>query len=773
MDANEPDHEGSELAQWKERNGLTNALHYLHGENSTKTFQRGRFAIDHCYVNDNCLPALQKAGHIPFNRYHISDHCAQFADFHKPTLFGKSASDPTDGTTKYPRPYHPTERDKYHKILSDYFSTHKIKEQLLKMVSVLEQYEPGKAPAEVLLKVNAIERKRTELMKSAAKQCHNVKKGGKYPYSPKLVEAAQPVLYWKERLSCHRNGIALPPEKDLFKLMYNITDNAGDHRLLIEQQLCMAFSNLRRVQGNSIQLRNEFLKLLAKDRATRLGTDSTVELENIKRSEESKRLALHHGNIMKADRQGALREVLVPIPSCTDDLEWATIRDENEMYGVLLRRNLNKLMASAKNPFAEGPLNDLIGHLGEKPAADALLDGTFLDKYRDQLGDILTPEFEEFLTCMKKHPNATTDIDPEITVEDYQSLFKKTKPTTSCGPSGLHMGHWVTAAFFDDLSEIHVLFINIASRFKIVYDRWAVTFHCMLQKEFRPYIHRLRIIQLFEADFNAVQKILLARRLMRHTEKKNMNSEQTFGSRPGRRAQDPIMINQFLCDYARLMKTPIVNMFNDADGCYDRIRHNIMAIALRKRGCDRNVIEMVMAVLLAMKHHVKCSVGVSEEFFAFTELLRIGGSGQGSGHGPIGWHVIVEILIEALTNLEGHGVDITSPSGIRLLLSILGFVDDNQLVSIFPPQTTPETIFGSITQRLATWHKLLVATGGDLALHKCNISVGYWTWLDGIATMKRIDQIPGEVKINPADSREPAQTIKRIEINEAERVLGI
>ena len=90
MDANEPDHEGSELAQWKERIGLTNILHHLHGENSTKTFQRGRFAIDHGYVNDNCLPALRKAGHIPFNRYHISDHCAQFADFHKPTLFGKS-----------------------------------------------------------------------------------------------------------------------------------------------------------------------------------------------------------------------------------------------------------------------------------------------------------------------------------------------------------------------------------------------------------------------------------------------------------------------------------------------------------------------------------------------------------------------------------------------------------------------------------------------------------------------------------------------------------
>ena len=39
--------------------------------------------------------------------------------------------------------------------------------------------------------------------------------------------------------------------------------------------------------------------------------------------------------------------------------------------------------------------------------------------------------------------------------------------------------------------------------------------------------------------------------------------------------------------------------------------------------------------------------------------------------------------------------------------------------------------------------------------------------------MKRIDQLQGDVHITPADSREPKQKIKRLEINEAERVLGI
>ena len=76
-------------------------------------------------------------------------------------------------------------------------------------------------------------------------------------------------------------------------------------------------------------------------------------------------------------------------------------------------------------------------------------------------------------------------------MEDFQAFFKKTKPTTVCGPSGLHMGHWVMAFVIDDLPEIHVMFMNIASRFEIVYGRWSVTFHCMLQKEATYYAHKL------------------------------------------------------------------------------------------------------------------------------------------------------------------------------------------------------------------------------------------------------------------------------------------
>ena len=52
--------------------------------------------------------------------------------------------------------------------------------------------------------------------------------------------------------------------------------------------------------------------------------------------------------------------------------------------------------------------------------------------------------------------------------------------------------------------------------------------HCMLMKEEIPYIHRLRIIQLYEGDLNGALKLLFGRQLMKYREDNNLNSEATY-----------------------------------------------------------------------------------------------------------------------------------------------------------------------------------------------------------------------------------------------------
>ena len=65
----------------------------------------------------------------------------------------------------------------------------------------------------------------------------------------------------------------------------------------------------------------------------------------------------------------------------------------------------------------------------------------------------------------------------------------------------------------------------------------------MLLKKDLPYIDKLRIIQLIEADFNAAMKILLRKRLMRHADNAGANSNQTHGGRQGRSIYDAMIIS--------------------------------------------------------------------------------------------------------------------------------------------------------------------------------------------------------------------------------------
>ena len=97
----------------------------------------------------------------------------------------------------------------------------------------------------------------------------------------------------------------------------------------------------------------------------------------------------------------------------------------------------------------------------------------------------------------------------------------------------------------------------------------------MLQKKHQPFCSKLRIIQLFEADLNAALKILLGRRLMHTSEKFEINTNETHGSLPGRTTHDALLTARLAADNARLLKHSMLTIFNDAAGCYDRIRPNL------------------------------------------------------------------------------------------------------------------------------------------------------------------------------------------------------
>ena len=108
----------------------------------------------------------------------------------------------------------------------------------------------------------------------------------------------------------------------------------------------------------------------------------------------------------------------------------------------------------------------------------------------------------------------------------------------------------------------------------------------MLKKKSQPWIDKLRIIELFEADYNVSIKISM-RRLLWHQVKHDITSEGTYGTIPGGSTHEAMFIRQFTFDLHRITKNPLTLMDNDAKSCYDRLLPHLTTKLLQVNGLPK------------------------------------------------------------------------------------------------------------------------------------------------------------------------------------------
>jgi hypothetical protein len=138
----------------------------------------------------------------------------------------------------------------------------------------------------------------------------------------------------------------------------------------------------------------------------------------------------------------------------------------------------------------------------------------------------------------------------------------------------------------------------------------------MLEKDQgRPTINRLRIIHLFEADFNFFLKIMWGHRLVCHAKDLNMINSGQYGSVPGRTAIELVMLNQLSNDLCRTNKINIIRFDNDASACYDRILVHLGMLAARRCGMPDNAVRAHAETLAKMKYRVKTTYGISDGYY--------------------------------------------------------------------------------------------------------------------------------------------------------------
>ena len=141
-----------------------------------------------------------------------------------------------------------------------------------------------------------------------------------------------------------------------------------------------------------------------------------------------------------------------------------------------------------------------------------------------------------------------------------------------------------------------------------------------------PRIDKLRVINLLEADYNFVLKLVWGNRLLRRAQENRLISSAQH-ARPGHMAQSVVLSKVLSYDLIRLAKKIAASMDNDAAGCYDKIVPPHGNICCRRLGLPASAAKMLAIVLNNTVFYLCTGHGVSAKTYCSTEIRRILGTG--------------------------------------------------------------------------------------------------------------------------------------------------
>jgi len=434
-------------------------------------------------------------------------------------------------------------------------------------------------------------------------------------------------------------------------------------------------------------------------------------------------------------------------------------------------------------PCSHGQLFDDIGFLGDTECARQLLEGTYV--FPPGTDDATRLLFEE-VAIVYKEINPKT-LATYVTVEDFQYYWQQANERISSSYSGLHMGHYKAASFDYGLSALHAAKLSECAKRGLPLARWSYGVTVLLEKIMgNTFVHRLRAICLFEADFNWWNKLVFARRMMQQAHESSIIPDEIF-SKKGSHCDGAAMCKTFFCDGSRILHHPAAVEGEDLGDCYDRILHSPCSLSMQAWGAPVSSCRVLFKALQVMKFCLRTGFGESEEFYGGSEEDPIAGLGQGNCMAPPGFGSLGSMIVRAYRRM-GHGAKLTSAKTASLfILAAIMFVDDTDLLHWAPtPSTSDDELIEQVQDAGYDWGMLVQASGGILKPPKCSLYLMAYKFVKGRAKLKSLKDLPpakAEVigkdgSIAPAHVSIPQPDgstawIQTFEVTEASKMLGL
>jgi len=227
-----------------------------------------------------------------------------------------------------------------------------------------------------------------------------------------------------------------------------------------------------------------------------------------------------------------------------------TILDQNQFENAILLYSQEHYQQAWITPFGHGHLAALIGKSGLTDAGTQILQGTLFEVFDEDL----FPELATFLVelATPEEIKALPPISHKITIEEWNKGFWQWRETTSTSPSGCHLGIYKALLSNKAISENLCEMLNIVIRLKLIPTRWCKAISVLIEKDpGSPCVNRLRMIHLFEADYNFFLKLMWASRLVHRWEDTDQFGIQQYGLS----ALDPSMLKRLTYDLSRILRS--------------------------------------------------------------------------------------------------------------------------------------------------------------------------------------------------------------------------
>jgi hypothetical protein len=372
-------------------------------------------------------------------------------------------------------------------------------------------------------------------------------------------------------------------------------------------------------------------------------------------------------------------------------------------------------------------------------------------------------ELKEFVETFKKNPNIQ-DIKPEITPKMFAKAFGRvTKKATSA--SGRHLGHYKAILDSPSLTSLLCHTMTLPWKHGICLTRWQKVVDVMLAKEEGLCrLHKLRIIQLIEADFNQCLLMLFTKPITHNMDKYDARSPCQWAQR-GNSCTSAVLYKLLQLENSRIMHSSMSWMETDFAGCYDRTMPNVALINSRKFGASRTACQTLGKVWQGLKHHVKTAAGTSESHYPLEVSSEIhSGAGQGSVYATLCWEGITHQIIQILERQRSAST--TNCFTLNITSRSCNFyVDDAGLICTHNVNETTsqnvKRIVLDLAKRLQALtqksERLVFVTGGALQPPKCLWYAITWGWDEhGISYMLPIHQTPAEIWITVGEHSHPS-----------------